>query len=101
MVDDPDTNLLAWTTTPWTLPSNLALCVNPDFEYIKIKDERSGHTYILLEKCLNILYKDVKKAKYEVLDKFLGKDMKGWKYVPLFDYYVSEVRKISFHFQKK
>jgi len=34
---DPSVSLLAWTTTPWTLPSNLALCVNPDFEYVKIK----------------------------------------------------------------
>nr|CAG8515218.1 3756_t:CDS:10 [Entrophospora candida] len=92
LLDDPNTSLLAWTTTPWTLPSNLALCTNPDFEYIKIKDEGSGHIYILLEKCLNILYKDVKKAKYEVLGKFLGKDMKGWEYKPLFDYYVSKFK---------
>lgn len=38
LVSDPDTKLVAWTTTPWTLPSNLALAVNPDFEYVKIKD---------------------------------------------------------------
>ncbi|CAJ0842635.1 2589_t:CDS:10 [Entrophospora sp. SA101] len=92
LLDDPNTSLLAWTTTPWTLPSNLALCTNPDFEYIKIKDEESGHIYILLEKRLNILYKDVKNAKYEVLGKFLGKDMKGWEYKPLFDYYVSKFK---------
>ena len=39
LVDDPDTSLMAWTTTPWTLPSNLACAVNPTFEYVKIKDE--------------------------------------------------------------
>lgn len=37
LLTDPEVNLLAWTTTPWTLPSNLALCVHPDFDYIKIK----------------------------------------------------------------
>ncbi|CAG8592005.1 9866_t:CDS:10, partial [Cetraspora pellucida] len=88
LVNEPDVLLLAWTTTPWTLPSNLALCTNPNYEYIKIKDEASGHTYILLEKCLNILYKDPKKAKYVVLEKILGKDMKGWEYIPLFEYFV-------------
>ncbi|CAG8520180.1 6354_t:CDS:10 [Ambispora gerdemannii] len=96
LVNDPDTLLLAWTTTPWTLPSNLALCAHPDFEYVKIKDELTGHTYVLLEKCLNVLYKDVKKAKYKVLEKIKGKDMKGWKYVPLFDYFVPEFKDRAF-----
>src|ERR1700753_47281 len=39
LIDDPETSLLAWTTTPWTLPSHLTLCVHPNLEYIKIKDE--------------------------------------------------------------
>jgi len=91
LVHDTDTWLLAWTTTPWTLPSNLALCTHPEFEYIKIKDGLTGHTYILLEKCLKILYKNPEKAKYTVLQKYLGKDMKGWEYVPLFDYFVTQV----------
>ncbi|CAG8450212.1 9472_t:CDS:10, partial [Racocetra fulgida] len=92
LVNEPDVLLLAWTTTPWTLPSNLALCTNPNYEYIKIKDEVSGHIYILLEKCLNILYKDPKNAKYVVLEKILGKDMKGWEYIPLFEYYVPKFK---------
>ncbi|CAG8601089.1 3576_t:CDS:10, partial [Paraglomus occultum] len=92
LVHDADTWLLAWTTTPWTLPSNLALCTHPEFEYIKIKDISTGHTYILLEKCLKILYKNPEKAKYTVLQKYLGKDMKGWEYIPLFDYFVPQLK---------
>ena len=47
--DDPETCLLAWTTTPWTLPSNVGLAVNPEYEYVKIHDEASGKHYILME----------------------------------------------------
>ena len=42
LLDDPDTHLLAWTTTPWTLPSHTGLAAHPDFEYLKIKDGKSG-----------------------------------------------------------
>ncbi|KAJ4306647.1 isoleucine--tRNA ligase [Collariella sp. IMI 366227] len=63
--DDPETSLLAWTTTPWTLPSHLGLAAHPEFDYIKIHDEKSGHNYILLEKLLGTLYKDPKKAKFK------------------------------------
>jgi isoleucyl-tRNA synthetase len=85
--NEPSVSLLAWTTTPWTLPSNLALCVNPNFEYIKIKDEETGSVWILLEKRLEMLYKDLKKAKFTVLEKIKGSDLKGLEYEPLFDYF--------------
>ncbi|BFZ57160.1 isoleucine--tRNA ligase [Savitreella phatthalungensis] len=85
--DDGGTMLLAWTTTPWTLPSHLALAVNPKFEYIKIKDGESGRFYVLLESLLRTLYKDPKKAKYEVVEKFKGEQLVGLKYVPPFDYF--------------
>jgi len=55
--------LLAWTTTPWTLPSNQALCVNPEFEYVQIKDVASGHDYILLPKRLVMLYPELGNPK--------------------------------------
>ncbi|KAJ9132593.1 Isoleucine--tRNA ligase, cytoplasmic [Pleurostoma richardsiae] len=96
LVDDPKTHLIAWTTTPWTLPTNLALAVNPEFEYVKIHDEKSDVNYILLEKLLGTLYKDPKKAKFKILEKIKGKDMLGWKYVPLFDYYVDSFGDIAF-----
>ncbi|KAL4869746.1 hypothetical protein BDV12DRAFT_71876 [Aspergillus spectabilis] len=87
LVDDPETSLLAWTTTPWTLPSNIALAVNPDFEYIKILDQATGKHYVLLEALLRTLYKDPKKAKFKIVQRFKGSDMKDWKYQPLFNYF--------------
>ncbi|CAO3675148.1 unnamed protein product [Umbelopsis ramanniana] len=92
LVSDPSVLLLAWTTTPWTIPSNLGLTVHPDFEYIKIKDELTGNIYVLLEKRLDILYKDPKKAKFQVLEKYKGKDMKGWEYIPPFNYFEKEFK---------
>jgi isoleucyl-tRNA synthetase len=87
LVEDPNVLLLAWTTTPWTLPSNLALCVNPEFTYVKIKDGETGHIYVLLEERLCELYKDVKKAKFEILEKMKGSALQGKAYIPLFDYF--------------
>jgi len=91
--DDPTVSLLAWTTTPWTLPSNLGLCVNPEFKYLKIKDKKSGNTWILAEARLCQLF-DLKKAEksgelpYELLGELRGKDLEGKSYVPLFDYFL-------------
>ncbi|KAJ1344418.1 hypothetical protein BSLG_000978 [Batrachochytrium salamandrivorans] len=87
LTSDPKVSFLAWTTTPWTLPTNLALCVHPDFEYIQIHDEETGADWILLEKRLDILYKDPKKAKFTIVRKYKGSELKGMTYVPLFDYF--------------
>ncbi|OCK81194.1 hypothetical protein K432DRAFT_381538 [Lepidopterella palustris CBS 459.81] len=94
--DDPETCLLAWTTTPWTLPSNTGLAAHPDFEYIKIADQASGKNYILLESLLKTLYKDPKKAKFKKLGKLTGRDMLGWRYEPLFDYFYEEFKDVGF-----
>ena len=94
--DEPETMLLAWTTTPWTLPSHLALAVNPKFEYIKIKDTESGRQYILLQSLLRTLYKDPKKAKFQILEKISGEKMVGWKYEPPFDYFYEEYKDRAF-----
>ncbi|KAF8635210.1 hypothetical protein AX17_003986 [Amanita inopinata Kibby_2008] len=96
LVDDPTTSLLAWTTTPWTLPSNLALCVHPDFVYIKIHDTERDQNFILHEELLKTLYKDPKKAKYKKLGQFQGSDMKGWRYVPLFEYFTERFEDKAF-----
>ncbi|MEE1305498.1 MAG: isoleucine--tRNA ligase [Agathobacter sp.] len=90
-----DAYFLAWTTTPWTLPSNVALCVNPEDTYVKVK-AADGFTYYMAEALLdNVLGKLAKKADeeagtpavaaYEVLEKFLGKDLEYKEYEPLFD----------------
>ena len=91
LVDDPSTSLLAWTTTPWTLPANLALCVNPNYTYIKIEDQERKQNFILHENLLRTLFKDPKKAKFKKLAQFKGSEMKGWRYVPLFDYFAEKV----------
>lgn len=92
LLSDPSTQLLAWTTTPWTLPSCLGVSVHPDFEYVKIKDELTGNHYILLEKRLDALYKDPKKAKFTVLERYKGADMKGWEFEPMFPYFEKEFK---------
>ncbi|GMF98837.1 hypothetical protein B5S30_g5532 [[Candida] boidinii] len=96
LVDDPKTILVAWTTTPWTLPSNIALCVHPEFDYAKIYDEKTGNTYILLEKLIKALYKKPQAEKYKVVGHIKGKEMSGWKYVPLFDYFFDSFEKTGF-----
>jgi isoleucyl-tRNA synthetase len=96
LVDDPKTMLLAWTTTPWTLPSNIGLAVNPNFEYIKFLDKESGNNYIMVESLLSTLYKDPKKAKFQILEKIKGSDLKGLKYEPLFTYFYDEWKQYGF-----
>lgn len=96
LLDDPQTCLLAWTTTPWTLPSHTSLAANPNCEYVKIHDEASGKNYILLEALMKTLYKDPNKAKYKVVDRFKGLDMLGWRYEPLFDYFYEEFKDYGF-----
>ncbi|KAH7919323.1 hypothetical protein BV22DRAFT_1041026 [Leucogyrophana mollusca] len=96
LVDDPDTALLAWTTTPWTLPANLGLCVHPDLTYIKIHDEEKDTNYILCDQLLGTLYKDPKKAKFKKLASFKGADMKGWRFVPLFEYFTEQFEDRAF-----
>ncbi|TFY57073.1 hypothetical protein EVJ58_g7246 [Rhodofomes roseus] len=96
LVDDRKTSLLAWTTTPWTLPSNLALCVHPDFTYVKIYDEERDQNFILHENLLTTLYKDPKKAKFKKLGTFKGVDMKDWRYVPLFEYFTEQYEDRAF-----
>ncbi|XP_074499398.1 isoleucine--tRNA ligase, cytoplasmic [Sebastes fasciatus] len=85
MVGNEDVALIAWTTTPWTLPSNLALCVNPEFLYVKVKDNATEKIYILMEARLGALFKS--EGEYTILDKFPGKTLKGKKYKPLFPYF--------------
>ena len=77
---------LAWTTTPWTLPSNVALCVNPDETYVKVK-AADGYTYYmaqaLLDSVLGALEEEGKPA-YEVLETYTGKELEYKEYEPLF-----------------
>lgn len=81
-----DADLLVWTTTPWTLPGNMAAAVNPDFTYVKVKvvgDEKLDGTYILGKEKLSLF----EGMNHEVLEEMKGKDLVGKEYEPPFNYY--------------
>ena len=80
-VKGEDASILAWTTTPWTLPSNVALCVNPDEEYVKVKMKEDGQVYYLAAAlCDTVLGED----SYEVLERYKGTDLEYKEYEPLY-----------------
>ena len=91
---DEDTYVLAWTTTPWTLPSNVMLCMNPDETYAKVK-AIDGYTYIMAEALLDTVlgplrekeeYRDSDAPAYEVISTCKGQDLEYVPYEPLFDF---------------
>lgn len=82
---EPDTYALAWTTTPWTLPSNLALTVNPNLDYIYVKDKSNGETYVIAKEVLDSFYQD--KSEYEFVKEVKGRKLEGVEYEPLFPYF--------------
>ena len=89
-IDDPDmangkTYFIAWTTTPWTLPSNQGLCMGPELDYVKILDKESGDYYIFAEARLSAYYKDPE--AYEIIYRHKGKEFLGARYEPLFPYF--------------
>lgn len=96
LLNDEDTILVAWTTTPWTLPANIALAVNPKFEYVKIYDEEKKKYFILLEGLLSTLYKKPAAAKFKIIEKIQGKDLEGLQYVALFDFFYEEFKDTAF-----
>ncbi len=86
-VKDEDAYILAWTTTPWTLPSNVALCVNPVESYVKVK-AADGKTYYMAEALLDTVLGKLgteDTPAYEVLERYTGKELEYKEYEPLFD----------------
>ncbi len=83
LVDEPGTYFVAWTTTPWTLPGNVALAVGHDVVYVKARKE--GVIYILAKQ----LVEKVLKADFEIIEELTGDQLVGKSYKPVFDYYVS------------
>jgi len=86
VVDSPDTSLLVWTTTPWTLPGNVAVAVHPDEEYVTIertRQEGGTEKLILVNKLVEKVFPD---DDIKVLDTYKGKKLKGTKYNPLFTF---------------
>ena len=76
---------LVWTTTPWTLPGNLAICVGPDIDYVVVEDNKGGERYLLAEARLGAYYK--KPEDYKILKKCKGADLASITYEPLFSYF--------------
>jgi len=93
-VKDEDAYFLAWTTTPWTLPSNLGLCVNPKVDYVKIKVD--GTVYYMAEALVDTVFEGVE-GEREVLEKYKGKDLEYREYEPLYDYAVGKLKKKAFY----
>eukprot|EP00985_Skeletonema_marinoi_P020814 scaffold12438_cov147-Skeletonema_marinoi.AAC.5 len=93
-------SFVAWTTTPWTLPSNIALCVHPTMEYIQILDKKADKRYILAKSRLGQLFPIMNNKKkwkpkmadelYAIEETFVGSDLVGKKYQPMFDYFVND-----------
>ena len=89
-VKGEDAYILAWTTTPWTLPSNVALCVNPDETYVKVKMKEDGTVYYMAQALCDTVLGE---GTYDVLESFVGKDLEYKEYEPLFDYAVATCEK--------
>jgi len=85
LVDDPTTDLLIWTTTPWTLVSNLGIMVGPEIDYVKVFDKAHGRHFILAKGRLAHNYKDP--SEYQIVEEFKGKDLEGVRYHPVFSYF--------------
>lgn len=85
---DEDAFLLAWTTTPWTLISNLALCVGPKITYVKLKDKETGEIYYLAEARVPHVYKKKKEGEdFEILERLPAEKLTGRRYVPILPYF--------------
>ena len=95
--DDADgACFIAWTTTPWTLPSNLALCVNAEMDYVKLKDVKTEAVYVMAKARMSQLYPAMTKKKwnpakagdfYQIISEFKGIDLVGKRYQPLFNFF--------------
>ena len=85
LADKPDTSLLVWTTTPWTLPANVAVAAHPDVDYVTVERDNNGtKEKLILAK--NLVEKIFKDEIVKVVDTFKGRKLKGVKYKPLFTY---------------
>jgi isoleucyl-tRNA synthetase len=85
LVDKPNTSLLVWTTTPWTLPGNVAVAAHPDVEYVTVERPHNGgvERLILAKNLVPVIFQG---EEIKVLETFKGRKMKGWQYRPLFTF---------------
>ena len=83
--DDSNTSLLIWTTTPWTLPSNLAVMAHPEVEYLVLEHGQTGKRCIIAESRAGIILKDIE--AYKEVGRMKGKELEGKRYTPLFPFF--------------
>ncbi|MBN1758931.1 MAG: isoleucine--tRNA ligase [Chitinispirillaceae bacterium] len=83
VIGEETTKFLVWTTTPWTLPSNVVLAAGPDIQYVKIRD--GENQFILAEERLGAYYKNA--GEYEIIATMTGRELEGMRYKPLFDFF--------------
>ncbi len=95
IIGQPNTFLMAWTTTPWTLPSNLALAVGLEIDYVKAKENSTGRVFIVAQALLSSVFKDPK-SEVEILETVKGSDLIDLKYEPLFPYFAERANKGAF-----
>jgi isoleucyl-tRNA synthetase len=81
--------LLLWTTTPWTLPGNLAVCAGPDIDYVAVRDAAESVVYVVAEARLSAVYKKPEEA--QVVARFKGSDLLGWQYAPIFPHFADRL----------
>lgn len=94
LVNEPNTSLLIWTTTPWTLVSNLAVIAGPTIDYLKVRHKASGHFYYIAKSRLSSY--DKEGTEYEIIDQVTGKELEGKVYHPIFDYFKDQASKGAF-----
>ncbi len=90
--EEKETYFLAWTTTPWTLPSNLALMVGPNHIYAKVKDPKSNQFYILAKARIPAIFKE----EVEIVEEFPGSELNGVRYIPLFPFFKEREKEGAF-----
>ena len=101
VVDDPYAYFMAWTTTPWTLPANMALAVNPNMDYVKVVTElnddgsisEGAREFILAKNKVESIFKD---QKYKIIKKYKGKDLAGLEYYQPFAYFDNEQNRVLY-----
>jgi len=91
-----DVYLLIWTTTPWTLPENLAICAGADIDYVAVRDltDDTKPVYVMAKARLATIFK--KEEQYEVVSEFKGSALKGWRYEPIFPYFADKAAEGAF-----
>lgn len=95
LIDDPNTVLLIWTTTPWTLPSNLAVCVNPEMQYVYAQSPKNGKVYVVAATLVAAVMHSAGHDGYTVIKTVTGTELEGVRYEPMFEFFAGRIANYS------